>query len=706
MKRAYRALAKRHHPDAGQGSVVRFLEGIQAAYEALVGGASADGAGGAASARPSRASRRPAQPGGSGGTPAGAGAPGPGARGPAPGAEWARRPRGGSARRPGAGSAGGTGSPDTGKVRRARNPRLGRRAKRPDDVPRGRRATGRRRATLGSTSYDGAEDAFEPDWGGAAWYGPSSGTYWTINPKEYADPRKHGPEYQPAHVAAGAGPPARARARGTRNRARGTARRRARAPGSRQRSTRPTSRVPPRKPVIPGAGAAGSRRRGGPTPGPRQRHRAPSELLSSTTPRPMEGRRADGRSRVGRLRGRAGPLAHGAGGSSSGAPPVACDDGAGGVGPGIAMRVVLAVAGWLVPGLAVASLAGLPGGLLATLPLQVAGVAVLALVPRVDGGRMFITKNKLNQIEALGEIHFKDTLQQTIFNVIASYYNIVGQKQQLASINEAINFNKEQVTILQASFNAGLGAKTSLLQAKIDLNVYQEAAINQQYQIVVAKRSLNQLLVRSPEIEFEVVDSIINDYVPNKDSLFQKLYTSNINILAAQRQLEIARLSMREFKATRMPRINLTSGYNLNFVDNTASNVLYNHSYGPAIGATLTVPIFQSGTINRQVSTSKIQMLTAGYNFDNIKLRVNTQLQNALTQFENQQQLLNIEKENEMLARENIEIAIQRLRLGQANSLEVRQAQESYVYSYTRRITFEYNLKIAETRLKQLVSGL
>jgi hypothetical protein len=37
---------------------------------------------------------------------------------------------------------------------------------------------------------------FEPDWRGASWYGTTSGTYWTLNPKEYADPRKHGPEYQ------------------------------------------------------------------------------------------------------------------------------------------------------------------------------------------------------------------------------------------------------------------------------------------------------------------------------------------------------------------------------------------------------------------------------------------------------------------------------------------------------------------------------
>ena len=53
------------------------------------------------------------------------------------------------------------------------------------------------KATFGSTSYDGADAGpFEPDWGGASWYGTTSGTYWTLNPKEYADPRKHGPEYQ------------------------------------------------------------------------------------------------------------------------------------------------------------------------------------------------------------------------------------------------------------------------------------------------------------------------------------------------------------------------------------------------------------------------------------------------------------------------------------------------------------------------------
>jgi hypothetical protein len=49
---------------------------------------------------------------------------------------------------------------------------------------------------MGSTSYDEARDRVDASWSGASWYGPTSGEYWIINPREYSDPRKHGPAYQ------------------------------------------------------------------------------------------------------------------------------------------------------------------------------------------------------------------------------------------------------------------------------------------------------------------------------------------------------------------------------------------------------------------------------------------------------------------------------------------------------------------------------
>ncbi|HTC85397.1 MAG TPA: DnaJ domain-containing protein [Candidatus Acidoferrum sp.] len=195
VKASYRRLAKLYHPDsAGDRALPRFLA-IQAAYEALTEGPASLRLGkgtrarsaGARSANPrpprpseadaerSRATREAAGrsrtrsgtgsgPETSGGGPArgGAAASTNGSRGPA-GSTGSGGPRAAGGR------AGGT---STGRARRDRRP-------------------------PNSTSYDGADlEPFEPEWQGASWYGESSGTYWTINPKEFADPRKHGPEYQ------------------------------------------------------------------------------------------------------------------------------------------------------------------------------------------------------------------------------------------------------------------------------------------------------------------------------------------------------------------------------------------------------------------------------------------------------------------------------------------------------------------------------
>ncbi len=192
IKRAYRRLAKLYHPDSGgERALSRFLA-IQAAYEMLVDEPDRPrtlGRGTAARPTPSpawqadasraRATReayraRTRRSTGSSG-PA-AGPPGSKAGSP-PGAEHADGAGAG-----GAGAGGESGSADgaAGSNAGSRSRRSGRRTK----------------ATIGSTSYDGADrEPFDPAWEGATWYGAGSGTYWTINPKEYADPRKHGPEY-------------------------------------------------------------------------------------------------------------------------------------------------------------------------------------------------------------------------------------------------------------------------------------------------------------------------------------------------------------------------------------------------------------------------------------------------------------------------------------------------------------------------------
>jgi outer membrane protein len=323
-----------------------------------------------------------------------------------------------------------------------------------------------------------------------------------------------------------------------------------------------------------------------------------------------------------------------------------------------------------------------------------------------DGGKMFITKNKLGEIQLLGEIEFKDQVLQTVFNVIVAYYEVVREKQQLVSINEVISKNEAIVNILKTSFGAGLAPKTSLLQAQIDLNVYKESAINQETAIIAAKRILNQLLSRDANTQFEVADTIPFDNLPGRDELTRKLFASNTSILMGQKQVDIANLGLKEYKTALLPSLHFNAGYNFLKTDNSNGTLLMNKAYGPQIGGTLSIPVYQAGNASRQVKTARLQLQSTEYNLESTKLQVSSELQNTLTIYESQQKLLEIEKSNTELARENLDISIQRLRLGQTTTLELHQAQESYVDSQTRLINFEYYLKVAETRLKKLMSGL
>ena len=323
-----------------------------------------------------------------------------------------------------------------------------------------------------------------------------------------------------------------------------------------------------------------------------------------------------------------------------------------------------------------------------------------------DGGKMFVTKKKLGEIETLGKIQFQDMVNQTLYNVIQAYYDVVRQKQQLASVEEVIRYNEERVKILQASFNSGLVPKTDLLQAQIDLNVYLENAILQETVILNSKTTMNKLLSRDPETPLEVIDTIELNYFPDKEELGKKLFSANTQVLSYEKQVDIAKLSVKELVAQRFPLLSFNAGYNFLQTNNPAGTVVKNRSYGPQVGGSLTLPIFYGGNISREIKIARFQQQSASYASEKTKIDISSQLQNALNDFTHAVQLLKLEKDNSLLAKENLAISMHRLRLGQTTSLEVHQAEESFVQSFTRMILFEYSAKMSETKLKMLISAL
>ena len=321
-----------------------------------------------------------------------------------------------------------------------------------------------------------------------------------------------------------------------------------------------------------------------------------------------------------------------------------------------------------------------------------------------DGRRMYIAKNRLEELEALGQLNLQNQVQQTTAEVLQAYYNIVRTRLNERALAEVITLNEERLRIAEARLAAGFAAQPDALQARIDLNQRRTDLLNQQIQTANAKRELNRLLVRPAETPFTVDETLVNSYIPNRNTLLEKMLAQNPELLSLQKNAQVAALVVDEARTLNKPRIQGTSQFNIQRTDNAAGFLLNNTAGGLSVGANLSIPLYTGGNIKRQIEVAQVQAQQANYMLSAQRLSIEAELDNQLAIFTANQQVLSLEEESVENARESLNISTERFRLGQTNALEVQTAQNTLEQALARRNIIQYNLKATEIRL-QLLAG-
>lgn len=323
-----------------------------------------------------------------------------------------------------------------------------------------------------------------------------------------------------------------------------------------------------------------------------------------------------------------------------------------------------------------------------------------------DGMKMFATKEKLAALQALGETQLKDQIQNTIAQVLNAYFDIVKQKQQIKSVIESSKISAERVTLFQKQFDIGYSDKTPLLQAKVDYSAQQINILKQQTVLKQNKAALNQLLGRDANIDFDVLDSIVVDTLPEWQSIKDSVNTNSYSLQSAMKNITIAKLQHKEINAQRMPSINFNTGYSFVQNNSKAGLQLINRSYGPTLGLNAVIPIFNGGIVKKQLEASAVNIATQEIQMAKLKNDLDEQILTAYQDFDFAKKTLQLNEETVQIARENVKITLERFRLNQSNALEIRQAQSSLEDALYNLILANYNAKIAEIELKRMSNKL
>ena len=322
-----------------------------------------------------------------------------------------------------------------------------------------------------------------------------------------------------------------------------------------------------------------------------------------------------------------------------------------------------------------------------------------------NGNRVVATKSRLAQLQKQSQQLLNSQVQDIIGSVMTGYYDIVRQQSYLKTIEKSIDASNQQLQIVKARQDVGLANNADLFQAQIDLNALQQNQLSQQLIIDQAKTELLRLLTLRPDSAIAIRDTILVDKNLNLNQVLNSLQ-QNANILASDDQVRINELIVKETAALRYPSVRATTGYNFNRNQSAAGQLLLNQSYGPAIGLTVGIPIYNGSIFKRQQKVTEINVRNAQLSKQVLVRDYSSQAVKSFQSYTSTLKQLETEQLNYTLSQQLLDLVLKRFQFKQATIVDVKNAQQSFEQSGYRLVNLNYAAKSAEIELKRLGNQL
>ena len=221
-----------------------------------------------------------------------------------------------------------------------------------------------------------------------------------------------------------------------------------------------------------------------------------------------------------------------------------------------------------------------------------------------------------------------------------------------------------------------------------------------------SKETLNQLLLLPVDKDFDVTDSIplMNDY--KYEDLKNAVTSKNSDLLFAQKNIDVSKYMIKEAKSLYYPKLNLNANYLFTRSENQAGFTLLNQNLGLNLGFTASWTIFNGFNNSNAVKNLKLDLENSNLTYESTKTQIQLGLIKAFKKYQDDMDIVKLEEENNKLAKENLDIAFERFKVGNSNSIELKTAQQSFQESINNLSDARYNAKISETQLLKLTGGV
>ena len=301
-----------------------------------------------------------------------------------------------------------------------------------------------------------------------------------------------------------------------------------------------------------------------------------------------------------------------------------------------------------------------------------------------DGLGIQGTYEKLKELQNLGELNTRMTIEDFVADLSSEYYNLIRQKIRLRNLRSTLELSR-----------------LDLQQAQVDFNADSSNVLNQLEQVHTSRIRLNRLMaLEDVEEQVLIKDSLItpNPFLDEVE-LWKSTLTSNSSLLIAK---VISELDYKKIKSRNYPYVKLNAGYGYTANWYEVGTTDLQRRLGLNYGVTVGINVFDGFNRKREQRNARIQIQNQELRTQELELGLRADMSNFWMAYRNNLDLWSLEKENLVAAQENYRIAIDRYKLGDLSGIELREAQNSLLEAEERQSIAEYSTKICEISLLQL----
>lgn len=320
-----------------------------------------------------------------------------------------------------------------------------------------------------------------------------------------------------------------------------------------------------------------------------------------------------------------------------------------------------------------------------------------------DGFNISTTYKQLKEMERMGETNTRIALEDFIASLTAEYYNYIQQEIRLKNFRYAVSLSKERLRIVEERYHIGNFSRLDYQQATVDFNADSAQYIKQQEMVYTSRINLNELMAaKNINRPIQVTDSIIDlNLKLNFRDLYNSTMASNASLLKANQNTNIVQMDYKKVLSRNYPYVRLNAGYGYTLNRYDINSIKRRNNWGFSGGITVGINLFD-GNRRREKRNASLDIRNAQLEREQLELGLLADLNNLWQAYRNNIQLLNLERQNLVSAKENHEIAKERYLLGDLSGIEMREAQKSLLDAEERILSAEYDTKMCEISLLQL----